>query len=64
MDIKDMIVQVVYESANGLYPLEIAQAVSRRFQTPLTTRQVERMIRKNPKLLVEENGKIKHPTHY
>ena len=63
MDTKDMIVQVVYESTNGLYLLDIAEAVLKRFQTQVTTRQVEQVVRKNPKIFVEKDAKICSPSH-
>jgi len=62
MDSKDMILQVVYESKDGMFPLEIAEAVSKKYSTLVTTREVEQIIKKNRKLFVEENGKIKCPT--
>ena len=58
MDIKDMMVEVVYESKDGMFPLDIAEEVSKRFQTPITTRQVEQIVQKNPKLFVEKNSRI------
>ena len=64
MDIKDMIIQVVYESKDGLFLLAIAEAVTRRFKIQMNSRQVEEVIKKNPKLFVEMDGKIKAPLHY
>lgn len=64
MDTKDMIVEVVYENKDGLFLLQIGEAVNKRFNTHMTTREVEQIIRKNPKLFVEESGKIKCPIHY
>jgi hypothetical protein len=61
MDIRDMVVEVVYDNKEGLFPLQIGEAVNKRFQTHITTRDVEQVIKKNPKLFVEENGKIKCP---
>jgi len=62
MDIKtDMVVGIVYEKPEGMYPLEIAEAVSKRFQIQATTRQVERIVRNNPKLFVEKDFKIYSP---
>jgi len=61
MDIRDMVVEVVYDNKEGLFPLQISEAVNKRFQTHITTRDVEQVINKNPKLFVEENGKIKCP---
>ena len=61
MDIRDMVVEVVYENKNGMYLLEIGEAVNKRFNIHMTTREVEQIIKKNPKLFVEENGKIKSP---
>ena len=63
MDIRDEIVQVVYESKDGLFLLEITEAVTNRFKMQVNSRQIEEVIRKNPKLFVEINGKIKAPTH-
>jgi argonaute-like protein implicated in RNA metabolism and viral defense len=62
MDSKDMISEVVYEIKDGLFPLEIAEAVEKRFNTRMTTLEVERIIKKNPKLFVEMDGKIKSPS--
>ena len=42
----------------------IGEAVNKRFNVRMTTRDVEQVIKKNPKLFVEENSKIKSPTHY
>ncbi len=64
MDIKDMFVEVVYERADGLSLLEIVEATSKRFQTQVTTRQVDQIIRKNPRLFVEKEGKIRCPAHF
>ena len=64
MDSKDMIVEVVYETKDGLFPLQIAEAVTRKYNIHMTTREVEQIVGKNPKLFVEDNGKIKSPTHY
>ena len=61
MDTSNMIVQVVYENKEGMYPLEIAEAVSKRFNTHMTTREVEQTVKKNHKLFIEDNGKIKCP---
>jgi len=63
MDIRDEIVQVVYESKDGLFLLEITEAVTNRFKMQVNSRQIEEVVRKNPKLFVEINGKIKAPTH-
>ncbi len=64
MDIKDMIVEVVYENANGLSLLEIVETVSKRFQTQVNTRQVDQIIRKNQKLFIEKDAKICSPSHF
>ena len=63
MDIRDEIVQVVYESKDGLFLLEIKEDVTNRFKMQVNSRQIEEVVRKNPKLFVEINGKIKAPTH-
>ena len=59
-----MIVEVVYENKDGIFPLQIGEAVNKRFNSHMTTREVEQIIKKNPKLFVEENGKYKCPTIY
>ena len=64
MDIKDKIEQVVYESKDGLFLLEITEAVTNRFKIQVNSRQIEEVIKKNPKLFVEVDGKIKAPIHY
>jgi hypothetical protein len=63
MDIRDKVIENVYESKEGLFPLAIAEAVSRRYSIQVNSRQVEDVIRKNPKLFVEVSGKIKAPVH-
>ena len=64
MDIRDMVVELVYDNKDGLFPLQIAEGVNKRFKTNVTTRDVEQVIKKNPKLFVEENGKIKCPPSF
>ena len=64
MDTKDMIVEVVYENKDGLFLLQIGESVNKRFNMHMTTREVEQIIKKNPKLFVEVNGKYKCPTIY
>ena len=64
MDPKDMVVEIVYENKDGLFPLEIAAGIEKRYGTHMTTREVEKIIEKNKKLFVEENGKFKSPTHF
>jgi hypothetical protein len=63
MDIRDKVVEIVYESKEGLFPLAIAEAVSRRYSIPVNSRQVEDVVRKNPKLFIEADGKIRAPVH-
>jgi hypothetical protein len=64
MDIKDKIEQVVYESKDGLFLLEITEGVTNRFKIQVNSRQIEEVIKKNPKLFVEVDGKIKAPIYY
>jgi hypothetical protein len=47
-----------------MFLMQIGEAVNKRFNVRMTTRDVEQVIKKNPKLFVEENSKIKSPTHY
>ena len=64
MDTKDMIVEIVYANKDGMFPLQIGEAVNKRFNTRMSTREVEQIIQKNKKLFVEENGKYKCPDLY
>jgi hypothetical protein len=64
MDTRDMVVEIVYENKDGLFLLQIGEAVNKRFNVRMTTRDVEQVIKKNPKLFVDENGKIKCPAHF
>ena len=59
-----MIVTVVYQSPDGLFPLQIVEALARQFGTQTTTNQVLQILKKNPKLFVETDGKIKSPSNY
>ena len=61
MDLKDMIVAVVYQSPGGLGPAQIVEALAHRFDTQTTSKQVLQIVAKNPKLFVEIEGKIKSP---
>ena len=62
MDMKEMIVAVVYENPDGLVPMDVADAVSRRFGAQLNTKQVLQTVRANPKLFVETEGRVKRPS--
>ena len=64
MDTRDMVVEIVYENKDGLFLFQIGEAVNKRFNVRMTTRDVEQVIKKNPKLFVDENGKIKCPAHF
>ena len=59
-----MIVTVVYQSPDGLFPLQIVEALARQFGTQTTTTQVLQILKKNPKLFVETDGKIKSLSNY
>ena len=59
-----MIVTVVYQSPDGLFPLQIVEALARQFGTQTTTKQVLQILKKNPKLFVETDGKIKSLSNY
>jgi hypothetical protein len=56
-----MVVEVVYDTKEGLVLMEIGEAVNKRYHVPMTTRDVEEIIKKNPKLFAEENNRIKCP---
>jgi hypothetical protein len=62
MDLKEMMVAVVYESPDGLVPLEVVEAVSRRFGATSNTKQVLKAVRANPKLFVETEGRVTRPS--
>ena len=64
MDTKDMIVEVVYETKEGLFPLEIGIAVEKKYGVQLNTREVEKVINKNKRLFTEEKGRFKSPSHF
>ena len=64
MDLKDMIVAVVYQSQGGLSPVQIVEALARQFDTQTTSKQVLQIVKRNPKLFVEIEGKIKSPSNY
>ena len=64
MDLKDMIVAVVYQSPGGLGPVQIVEALARQFNTQTTSTQVLQIVNKNPKLFVEIEGKIKSTSNY
>ena len=62
MDLKDMIVAVVYQSPGELSPVQIVEALARQFDTQTTSTQVLQIVNRNPKSLVEIEGKIKSPS--
>jgi hypothetical protein len=62
MDIREMIVAVVYESPEGLGPLEIVESISRRFGAQVNTKQVLQTVRANPKLFVDTGGRVRRPS--
>jgi len=64
MDLKDMIITVVYQSPGGLFPLQIVEALASQFDTQTNTKQVLQVVERNPKLFIESNGKIKSPPNY
>ncbi len=64
MELKDMILSVVYQSADGLVPLKIVDEISRQYGTETNTKQVLHIVEKNPKLFTEVNGKIKSAAPY
>ncbi len=63
MNAKDMVVGVVYESANGLLPYEISEAIEKKYKTLVTTREIQAVLKKNSRLFIEENGRIKSPSY-
>jgi len=57
MDIRDKVVEIVYESKEGLFPLAIAEAVSKRYSIPVNSRQVEDVVRKTQNFSLKQTGK-------
>lgn len=64
MDLKDMILTVVYQSPDGLVPLKIVEEIARQYETETNTRQILRIVEKNPSLFKEVSGKIKSAAPY
>jgi hypothetical protein len=62
MKLIDMIVAVVYQSSDGLNPIQIVELISRQYLTQTTSKQVLDIVERNPKLFVEIEGKIKSPS--
>ena len=60
--LKEMVVTVVYESPDGLAPVDIVEALARQFDAQTTTRQVLQMVKANPKLFIESGGKVTRPS--
>ena len=63
MDLKDMIITIVYLSPEGLSPLEIVERVGHQFCIETTTKKVLQIVEANPKLFIEVQGKIKSPSN-
>ena len=59
-----MVISVVYQSKEGLFPLKIVEEVARKYGTETTTKQVLHIVERNPKLFVEKDGKIRSPAEY
>ena len=64
MDLKDMIITIVYLSPEGLSPLDIVERVDHQFGIKTTTKKVLQIVEANPKLFIEVQGKIKNPPNY
>jgi hypothetical protein len=64
MELKDMILCIVYQTKDGLFPLKIVEEIARQYGTVTTTKQVLHIVEKNPKLFVEKGGKIRSPAEY
>jgi hypothetical protein len=65
MELKEMIVNVVYLSPDGLVPLKIVDEIAQKYGLETTTQHVLQVVKKNPQILVEDpKGKIKTPAKY
>jgi hypothetical protein len=62
MDLKEMVVTAVYQSPDGLVPIEIVEALARQFDTQTNTKQVLQTVQGHPNLFVERNGRVMRPT--
>ncbi len=62
MDLKDMVVSVVYQSEEGLGPLEIAEELAHKFGKETTTKQILQTVQRNPNLFVERDGRVSKPS--
>jgi hypothetical protein len=63
MDMKAMIVSLVYLSPQGLLPLEIVEQMEKQYAVKTTTKKVIEIVESNRKILVEEQGRIKSPSN-
>ena len=61
MDLKDIIVTIVYLSPDGLSPLDIVERINDQFGIKTTTKEVLQTVGANPKLFLQVQGKIKNP---
>ena len=62
MDLKGMILTVVWDSPEGLAPIQIVEALASKFGAQTNTKQVLQITESNPKLFIEVNGRIKSPS--
>jgi len=61
MDLKDMIMTIVYLSPDGLSPSDIVERVGHQFGIKTTSKKVLQIVEASPKLFIEAQGKIKSP---
>ncbi len=64
IDLKDMIVKIVYLSPEGLSLIEIAKRVDQQFGIKTNTKKVLQIVEANPELFIEVQGKIKSPPNH
>ena len=64
IDLKDMIVKIVYLSPEGLSLMEIVKSVDQQFGIKTTTKKVLQIVEANPELFIEVQGKIKSPSNH
>ncbi len=64
MDLKEMILNIVYLSPEGLSPIKIVEALASQYSVQTTTQQVLHIIEKHPKLFHDDEGKIMCPPAY
>lgn len=62
MDLRDMIVSVVYQSLNGLGPLGVVEELAKQYNVKTHSKEVLQILEKNPKMFEPVEGKFRAPS--